>query len=83
MANLINCKSQWPLNMVNRLSFGHLDGPLAFFTKCLVCHMVKNVTLINVPIKHNFCLSCPKALIKITIPFGQCGCFNQVGPFKK
>jgi hypothetical protein len=25
----------------------------------------------------------PKRLIKTTIPFGQCGHFNQVGPFEK
>jgi hypothetical protein len=24
-----------------------VDGPLAFFTKCLVCHMVKKVILIK------------------------------------
>jgi hypothetical protein len=47
IANLINCKSQWPLSMVNLTSLGHLDGPLAFLTRCLVCHMVKNVILIK------------------------------------
>jgi hypothetical protein len=31
IANLINCKSQWPLSMVNLTNLGHLDGPLAFF----------------------------------------------------
>jgi len=47
MANLINYKSQWPLSMVNWLSLGHLDGPLAFFTRCLVCHIVKKITLVK------------------------------------
>jgi hypothetical protein len=36
IANLINCKSQWPLSMVNLTSLGHFDGPLAFLTRCLV-----------------------------------------------
>jgi hypothetical protein len=28
------------------------------------------------------CFSCPKPLIKIDIPFGQCENFNQVGLLK-
>jgi hypothetical protein len=47
MANLINCKSQWPLSMVNLTKFAHLDKPLAFLTRCLVCHMIKKVTLVK------------------------------------
>ncbi len=42
MANLTTCKSQWPLNMVNLTKpNGNFDGPLAFLTRCLICHMVK------------------------------------------
>jgi len=31
MANLINCKSQWPWSIC--VSLGHLDASLAFFNK--------------------------------------------------
>ncbi len=34
-------------------------------------------------IKSNLCLSCPKPLVKMTIPFCQCGYFHQVGPSEK
>ncbi len=48
MANLTTCKSQWPLNMVNLTKpSGHFDGPLAFMTRCLICHMVKKVTFVK------------------------------------
>jgi hypothetical protein len=38
----------------------------------------------NVLVKNNStCLSCPRPLAKMTIPFYQCEHFNQVGPFEK
>jgi hypothetical protein len=59
-------------------------GPLAFFTRCLVCHAwSKRSFSSNVLIKSNSCLSCPRPLVKIIIPLGQCEYFNQVGPSKK
>ncbi len=33
MVNLNNCKSQWPLNMVNLIKPWSLDGSLAFFNQ--------------------------------------------------
>jgi hypothetical protein len=89
----VSVKSEWPVWLIVNhnghwmwsiwLSFGHLDRPLAFLTRYLVCHMVKNVTLVsNVLIKSNLCLSCPKHLVKTTIPLGQCEHFSQVGPSK-
>jgi hypothetical protein len=59
-------------------------GPLAFFTRCLVCRTwSKRSFSSNVLIKSNLCLSCPRPLVKIIIPLGQCEYFNQVGPSKK
>jgi hypothetical protein len=38
----------------------------------------------NLSIKSNLiCLSCPRPLVKMTIPLDQCEHFNQVGPFEK
>ncbi len=37
----------------------------------------------SVLIKMNLCLSCPKNLVKTTIPLGQCRHFNQVGASEK
>jgi hypothetical protein len=34
-------------------------------------------------VKINSCLSCPKPLVKTTIPIGECEHLNQVGPFEK
>jgi hypothetical protein len=41
------------------------------------------VTLIKQPTKRTMCLSRPMLLIKVNIPFGQCGHFSQVEPFEK
>jgi hypothetical protein len=36
----------------------------------------------NLLIKCNMCFSCPLLLIKMDIPFGECGHFNEVGLLK-
>ncbi len=87
----LSVKFKWPIWLIVNhnghwltwLNLSHLDGPLTFLTRCFIYHMVKKVTLVKCFNKNNLYLSCPRPLVKMAIPFGQCGHFNQVGPFEK
>jgi hypothetical protein len=45
MVDLIKC--QIIMANLTKPWHGHLDGPLVFLIRCLVCHMVKKVTLVE------------------------------------
>jgi hypothetical protein len=57
------------------LSLGHFDLPLAFLIRCLVCHMVKIVTLVKCHHKKVTCVFHAPSLWSMWI--------NRVGPFEK
>jgi hypothetical protein len=89
MVNWLRVKLGWLiwLNLIHSiwliwLSHGHFDGHLSILTRSCIHIWSKKSFYSNVIIKCNMCFSCPKPLVKMDIPLGQCGHFGQIGILK-